>query len=81
LWQQLFFGTNFAGSPPAIAQFRQWPVNLVAVMICATFSYYVVEKPFIRLGHKLVSALKARDGFTISTASTPTTSLREPVLE
>jgi peptidoglycan/LPS O-acetylase OafA/YrhL len=81
LWQQLFFGTNFAGSPPAIAVLRQWPVNLVALMMCATFSYYVVEKPFIRLGHKLVSAPKARDAFTISTASTPTTSLREPVLD
>jgi peptidoglycan/LPS O-acetylase OafA/YrhL len=81
LWQQLFFGTNFAGSPPAIAVLRQWPGNLVALMMCATFSYYVVEKPCVRLGHKLVSVPTARDAFTMSAGSTATTPLRQPVLD
>jgi peptidoglycan/LPS O-acetylase OafA/YrhL len=78
LWQQLFFGTNFVGSPPAIAVLRQWPGNLVALTMCATFSYYVVERPFVRLGHKLVSLPKARGSLTMSTAATP---LRQPVLD
>jgi peptidoglycan/LPS O-acetylase OafA/YrhL len=60
LWQQLFFGTNFVGSPPGIAVLREWPINLVALMVCATFSYYVVEKPFVRLGHQLASVRAAR---------------------
>lgn len=81
LWQQLFFGTNFAGSPPAIAVLRQWPGNLVALMMCATFSYYVVEKPCVRLGHKLVSVPTPRDAFTMSAGSTATTPLRQPVLD
>jgi peptidoglycan/LPS O-acetylase OafA/YrhL len=60
LWQQLFFGSNFVGSPPGIAMLREWPINFVALMVCATFSYYVVEKPFVRLGQKLASTLTAR---------------------
>jgi peptidoglycan/LPS O-acetylase OafA/YrhL len=60
LWQQLFFGANFVGSPPGIAALREWPINLVALMVCATFSYYVVEKPFVRLGHQLASVRAAR---------------------
>jgi peptidoglycan/LPS O-acetylase OafA/YrhL len=55
LWQQLFFGVNFAGSPPGLALLRNPPINLLALLVCATFSYYVIEKPFIRLGHKLAS--------------------------
>jgi peptidoglycan/LPS O-acetylase OafA/YrhL len=52
LWQQLFFGVNFVGSPPGISVLREPPVNLVALLACATFSYYLVEKPCIRLGHR-----------------------------
>jgi len=64
LWQQLFFGVNFVGSPPGIAVLREWPINLAALMVCATFSYYVVEKPFVRLGHKLASVPAARSTFS-----------------
>jgi peptidoglycan/LPS O-acetylase OafA/YrhL len=55
LWQQLFFGVNLAGSPPGLAVLRKPPVNLLALLLCATFSRYVIEKPFIRLGHKLAA--------------------------
>jgi peptidoglycan/LPS O-acetylase OafA/YrhL len=50
LWQQLFFGVNFVGSPPGLALLRKPPVDLVALLVCATFSYYVIEKPFTPLG-------------------------------
>jgi peptidoglycan/LPS O-acetylase OafA/YrhL len=56
LWQQPFFGDNFISSPPRLAALREWPINLLALLMCAIFSYYVVEKPFIRLGHKLALA-------------------------
>jgi peptidoglycan/LPS O-acetylase OafA/YrhL len=55
LWQQLFFGVNFAGSPPGLALLRKPEINLLALLACATFSHYVIEKPFIRFGHKLAS--------------------------
>jgi peptidoglycan/LPS O-acetylase OafA/YrhL len=60
LWQQLFFGVNFVGSPPGLAPLRKPPINLIALLVCATFSYYVIEKPFIRLGHKLASTVNPR---------------------
>jgi peptidoglycan/LPS O-acetylase OafA/YrhL len=56
LWQQLFFGANFVSSPPGLAALREKPINFVALLVCASFSYYLVEKPFIRLGHKLARA-------------------------
>ena len=34
LWQQLFFGVNFVGSPPGLALLRKPPINLVA-LLCA----------------------------------------------
>jgi peptidoglycan/LPS O-acetylase OafA/YrhL len=55
LWQQLFFGVNFVGSPPGLALLRRPPTNLLALLVCATFSRYVIEKPLIHLGHKLAS--------------------------
>lgn len=53
LWQQLFFGANFVGSPTGLATLRQAPTNLLVLLACATFSYYFLEKPFIRLGHAI----------------------------
>jgi len=72
LWQQLFFGVNFAGSPPGLALLRKPPINLLALLVCATFSYYVIEKPFIRLGHKLASTSIPRPSHTQARAYTPT---------
>jgi peptidoglycan/LPS O-acetylase OafA/YrhL len=57
LWQQLFFGDNFVSSPPRLAALREWPLNFFALLVCAVFSYHMVEKPFIRLGHKLSLAI------------------------
>jgi peptidoglycan/LPS O-acetylase OafA/YrhL len=64
LWQQLFFGTNFVSSPPRLAAMREWPINLIALLGCAIFSYYLVEKPFIRVGHKLALAATDSHGAT-----------------
>jgi peptidoglycan/LPS O-acetylase OafA/YrhL len=72
LWQQLFFGVNFAGSPPGLALLRKPPINLLALLVCATFSYYVIEKPFIRMGHKLASTSIPRPSHPQVRAYTPT---------
>ena len=46
--------------------FTTWPVNLLLAFACAIFSYYLVEKPFLKLKHfrrypdrKISSTLKA----------------------
>jgi peptidoglycan/LPS O-acetylase OafA/YrhL len=62
LWQQLFFGSRFVNSPPQLATLREWPVSFVALLACAAFSYYLVEKPLIRLGHRLARAATNNHG-------------------
>ncbi len=51
LWQQLFF----IRSPEySILRFLQVPpLNVIAVLTCAVLSYYFVEKPMLRIGHRL----------------------------
>ncbi len=71
LWQQLFFGVNFVGSPPGLALLRTSPINLVALLVCASFSYYAIEKPFIRLGHKLASASNESPSARVAPLGTP----------
>ncbi len=50
LWQQLFT-VRQAGSSMAIVQ--QFPLNIIMIFLCAWISYRFVERPFIRLGHRL----------------------------
>jgi peptidoglycan/LPS O-acetylase OafA/YrhL len=81
LWQQLFFGANFVGSPPGLAILRANPVNLVALLGCATFSYYLVEKPLVRLGHRLAPASPARHAVSKGVSNKQSLPLRQPVAE
>jgi peptidoglycan/LPS O-acetylase OafA/YrhL len=42
LWQQLFLGSGM----------KMWPWKLAACLVAATASYYLVERPALRLGHR-----------------------------
>lgn len=53
LWQQLFLVGNEVHAPLPFGLLQNLPLNVVAVFVCATFSYYVVERRMIRLGHAL----------------------------
>jgi peptidoglycan/LPS O-acetylase OafA/YrhL len=44
LWQQLFLGNGRTGL---------LPLRIAAAMMCAGASFYLIEKPMIRLGHRL----------------------------
>ena len=55
LWQQLFFSWEPIAWPPMIA-LQTFPVNLLAVLLIATLSYAYVERPLIKLGHRLTPA-------------------------
>jgi peptidoglycan/LPS O-acetylase OafA/YrhL len=79
LWQQLFFGVNFVGSPPGLALLRKPPINLVALLVCATFSHYVIEKRFIRLGHKLAPTSISRHRIGQSELHTHPLPMNRPV--
>lgn len=52
LWQQLFFVPNeFIISD--ISYLQVWPINLIALLLCASASYYLVERYFIKMGHRI----------------------------
>jgi len=53
LWQQLFLPPFWR--PLDLGIIQQLPLNLTAVFASASFSYYFVERPFIRLGRRLQS--------------------------
>ncbi len=53
LWQQLFFvGRVYAGTYP-LGILERTPLRYAAALVLAMSSYYLVERPLIRLGHKL----------------------------
>jgi peptidoglycan/LPS O-acetylase OafA/YrhL len=52
LWQQLFFTEHFLNWRP-LGRLNAWPLNLGLTFLLATISYYGVERPLIRLGHRL----------------------------
>lgn len=54
LWQELFLTP---GWEPASQWWRHWPWNLLASLAAATASYYIVEKPLIRVGRRLAAGL------------------------
>jgi peptidoglycan/LPS O-acetylase OafA/YrhL len=47
LWQQLFFHVDREPLP-----FQRFPLSIVLIFACACFSYYFVERPAVRLGHR-----------------------------
>ena len=51
LWQQIFFLHRPETS--VLRYVQGWPVNLIAAMVCAMLSYYFVEKPMMKLGHRV----------------------------
>lgn len=67
LWQQLFL-VNREARIPALAAFQQWPLNLAAALTCAIASYFLVERPFIRIGHRLASEPAVRPGVVQQTS-------------
>ena len=55
LWQQLFFTQRFLLWRP-LGRLEAWPLNLILTFLMAALSYYAVERPLIRLGHRLTTS-------------------------
>lgn len=57
LWQELFLpelaSTTAKG---AFGHFQHWPANVLAMLLCATLSRYLIEIPMTRLGHRLAAS-------------------------
>ena len=55
LWE--FFFIYYPGVPSTLGVWQTFPVNLIATVVCASASYYLVERPLIRVGHRLAPAM------------------------
>jgi peptidoglycan/LPS O-acetylase OafA/YrhL len=55
LWE--FFFVYYGGVPITLGVWQTFPVNLIAAVVCAAASYYLVERPLVRAGHRLAPAM------------------------
>jgi peptidoglycan/LPS O-acetylase OafA/YrhL len=55
LWQQLFLVGAQAAHPLPLGLLQSLPLNLAALLACAALSYYAIERPMIRVGHRLAA--------------------------
>ncbi len=53
LWQQMFFAGGRAPAAWPLSVLQIFPLNYLAAFACATASYYLIEKPLIRVGHRV----------------------------
>jgi peptidoglycan/LPS O-acetylase OafA/YrhL len=51
IWQQFFFPRADVAAPLRLVQ--KWPLAIPAALACAIASYYLLERPALRLGHRL----------------------------
>lgn len=53
LWQMLFFRSGQSLAAPPLGYLQIFPWNFLALSCCALTSYYLIEKPMVRIGHRL----------------------------
>ena len=58
IWQQLFLGFATVFLPFGI--FSRFPVNIASTVLVSCVSYYGMEKPLMRLGHRLARGQPSR---------------------
>jgi peptidoglycan/LPS O-acetylase OafA/YrhL len=56
LWQQLFL-THTNATLPVV---QTWPFNVFAAFVFSAASYYLVEEPMIRVGHRIAGAIREK---------------------
>jgi len=54
LWQQLWM--LFPGAPMPFPALQTFPANVAMAVICGIASYYIIEKPGIELGRRLIAS-------------------------
>ncbi len=52
LWQMMFLPER----ERTLGAFHEFPLNLIAPVICASLSFYLLEKPMMQIGHRLAAA-------------------------
>ena len=61
LWQELFLPeVHGMIAPGGFRYLQQWPWNVLALLIFACLSRYLIERPMIKLGHRLADSLPGK---------------------
>jgi peptidoglycan/LPS O-acetylase OafA/YrhL len=61
IWQQMWLMGSWQETRPfPLGAFQELPLSLLATFACATVSYYLVERPLMRVGHRLAKASEMR---------------------
>jgi peptidoglycan/LPS O-acetylase OafA/YrhL len=68
IWQQLFLVGSKVPRPLPFGRAQEWPLNIVVVFVCASASYYLLERPLVVLGHTLSARYQARRNETFAVA-------------
>jgi peptidoglycan/LPS O-acetylase OafA/YrhL len=68
LWQQLFLVGWKIPRPLPFGRLQEFPLNLVAVFVCASASYYLLERPLVAFGHSLSARLQTHRDSTFVVA-------------
>ena len=66
IWQTLFLQSPLDSPFFGMPWLRFWPYNLLAIFVLAVISHYLVERPMIRIGHKLTGRLAVKRHTTVS---------------
>jgi peptidoglycan/LPS O-acetylase OafA/YrhL len=53
IWQQLFLVVFSVPRPLPFGRWQEVPRAFLCITACALFSYYLIEQPLIKVGHKL----------------------------
>jgi peptidoglycan/LPS O-acetylase OafA/YrhL len=56
LWQQLFLCDTWRHGALPLGVAQRWPLNFGGLFGCACISYYFLERPMNRLGHRIASS-------------------------
>jgi peptidoglycan/LPS O-acetylase OafA/YrhL len=71
LWQQLFLISHFGADTARLGPLQSSPLNWLMTFACALLSYYLVERPLIRLGHRLAPNVAANQSFEAQESLVP----------
>ncbi len=68
IWQQLFLVRSKIPRPLPFGPVQEFPLNIVAVFVCASASYYLLERPLVALGHSLSTRYLSRQSEAFAVA-------------
>lgn len=67
LWQQIFFISHIYDARPPLGILETTPLRFAGVLVCSIASYHIIERPLIRIGHRLAPpATPGREDISVS---------------